>query len=159
MPPAFVLSQDQTLQTKFLQYHDQLAASISFFKIQSCRKSFRFAIFLLRLLNPFQDLKIISRVHRTIQFSKITCSLQSSSLFQAQWKCNLACFFNLSNRFLNFFQIFFSTASLQPPGSSEAWGWNIARFLHLSNRILKIFRFFSRAPPGPLPSFPSAMGL
>ena len=67
---------------------------------------FSIRIFLLRLLNPLQDLKIISRVHRTIQFSKITCSLQSSSLFQAQWKCNLACFFNLSNRFLNFFQIF-----------------------------------------------------
>ena len=67
---------------------------------------FSIRIFLLRLLNPLQDLKIISRVHRTIQFSKITCSLQSSPLFQAQWKCNLACFFNLSNRFLNFFQIF-----------------------------------------------------
>ena len=67
---------------------------------------FSIRYFLLRLLNPLQDLKIISRVHRTIQFSKITCSLQSSSLFQAQWKCNIACFFNLSNRFLNFFQIF-----------------------------------------------------
>ena len=158
MPPAFVLSQDQTLQTKYVWFSDQLGKSISFFKIQSCRKSFRFA-FLLRLLNPLQDLKIISRVHRTIQFSKITCSLQSSSLFQAQWKCNLACFFNLSNRFLNFFQIFFSTASLQPPGSSEAWGRNIAYFPHLSNRFLKIFRFFSRAPPDPHSRISSATGL
>ena len=75
--------------------------------------------FLLRLLNPLQDLKIISRVHRTIQFSKITCSLQSSSLFQAQWKCNLACFFNLSNRFLNFFQIFSAPPHFSLPAQAK----------------------------------------
>ena len=51
------------------------------------------------------------RVHRTIQFSKITCSCNHHRLHQAQWNCNLARFSILSNRFLNFFQNFFSTAS------------------------------------------------
>ena len=35
-------------------------------------------------------------------------------LHQAQWKCNLACFFILSNRFLNFFQKFFQHRLRQP---------------------------------------------
>ena len=71
--------------------------------------SIRFS--LLRLQNSFRNLKINFRVHRTIQFSKITCFYNHHRLHQAQWKCNLACFFILSNRFLNFFQNFFSTAS------------------------------------------------
>ena len=116
MPPAFVLSQDQTLQTKYFQHRDQLAAPISFFKIQSCRKSFRFAIFLLRLQSPFRNLKINFRVHRTIQFSKITCFYNHHRLQQAQWECNLACFSILSNRFLNFFQNFFPHRLIQPQG-------------------------------------------
>ena len=74
---------------------------------------FRFAL-LLRLLGFLQNLKIFSRVHRTIQFSKITCSYNQHRLHQAQWNCNLACFFRLSNRFLNFFQTFFSTAPHHP---------------------------------------------
>ena len=80
----------------------------------------RFA-FLLRLLGFLQNLKIFSRVHRTIQFSKITRCLQSARLHQAQWNCNLACFFRLSNRFLNFFQTFFSTAPHRsgPPGQAK----------------------------------------
>ena len=110
MPPAFVLSQDQTLQTKFFRHRDQLAASISFFKIQSCRKSFRFALFYYDFSVSFKTSKSIFRVHRTIQFSKITCSYNQHRPHQAQWECNLARFSILSNRFLNFFQNFFSTA-------------------------------------------------
>ena len=71
--------------------------------------SIRFS--LLRLQNSFRNLKINFRVHRTIQFSKITCFYNHHRLQQAQWESNLACFSILSNRFLNFFQNFFSTAS------------------------------------------------
>ena len=95
----------------------------------------------------FKTSKSSFRVHRTIQFSKITCSCNHHRLHQAQWNCNLARFSILSNRFLDFFSKFFQHRV--PPASqlSVAWGWNIACFFTLSNQKSLFFKIFLWAPP------------
>ena len=101
---------------------NQLPGLVSFFKIQSCRKSCRFAFIYYDFAVLFRTSKSFSRVHRTIQFSKSFANVFSTSAslfsklrfaYQAQRGFNLAPFFDLSNQFLIFFKSFFSTASFK----------------------------------------------
>ena len=69
--------------------------------------------FLLRLLGFLQNLKIFSGSSHYSIFKDH--SLYKTHGFLSAMVCNLACFFHLSNRFSDFFQTFFSTASARLP--------------------------------------------
>ena len=63
--------------------------------------------FLAKPQNLFLGFIALFNFQRSLALTAIS---NHHRLHQAQWNRNLACFFRLSNRFLNFFQTFFSTA-------------------------------------------------
>ena len=120
MPPAFVLSQDQTLQTKLFKTGCPVLFRSSRFNLVANLVDSLFIYYDFAVL--FRTSKSFSRVHRTIQFSKSFADVFSTSAslfsklrfaYQAQRGFNLAPFFDLSNQFLIFFKSFFSTASFK----------------------------------------------
>ena len=155
MPPAFVLSQDQTLQTIIwyilrcvLMSDKFICAFFYFFRIHLCLKesskpySFK----------SFASLSGQVRAIRTIQFFKehqkfftseffMFFSLRSSP-FNGQRVLNIAYFFNLSSEVWFFFKLF-SGSSFLLMIITEAWQeFNIAYFFVLSNAIWNFFSFF-----------------
>ena len=64
MPPAFVLSQDQTLQSNY-----NIFAYEDLFPSDDFDSSIKFIVFLLRLRRSY-NLQNLTRAHRTIQFFK-----------------------------------------------------------------------------------------
>ena len=99
----------------------------------------------LRLLcSFFKNFKAFSGSSHYSIFKDHSLLTSSITLSSSAMVCNLARFFRLSNRFLDFFQTFFSTAppAPVPPGSGEAWGRNISHFLRLSNQNPIFFGFF-----------------
>ena len=145
MPPAFVLSQDQTLQTKLLKPH-QLQFFISFFKIESWRKSLRICYnFLLRLQNSCESQNHFSGSSHYSIF-KDHFYIFSSLCIKRNRDHNLASIFVLSSDFLNFFQKFFlSTASFKLVSQTHqrsVWGYNLAPIFVLSSDFLNFFKTF-----------------
>ena len=73
MPPAFVLSQDQTLRKNY--FHHSLCSSWSFFAKKICDSSdsvqlYKFIVFYYDFSSFIQNFQNLTRAHRTIQFFK-----------------------------------------------------------------------------------------
>ena len=149
MPPAFVLSQDQTLQTKLLKTASAAVFYLVFqdWILTQILKNLLFFYYDFKIL---ANLKIISRVHRTIQFSKIIFIFFSSLCIKRNRDHNLASIFVLSSDFLNFFKTFFWAPLLSSSFSQthlwSVWGYNLAPFFVLSSNFFNFFKTFFWAP-------------
>ena len=147
MPPAFVLSQNQTLQTKLFNH---LCRWPFCSRIISCflnSISIQFIYYDFKIYLRSQNLTgsshySIFKDHRSI-FRSSSFIYHSLRFHQkAQRSYNLASLFRLSNQFSKIFQTFF-TATWNQLAGFKRMRWNIAPNFYLSNPFLKIFQIFS----------------
>ena len=154
MPPAFVLSQDQTLQTIIwyilrcvLMSDKFICAFFYFFRIHLCLKesskpySFK----------SFASLSGQVRAIRTIQFFKEHQKLSfphsyffifKLSPFNGQRVLNIAYFLTLSSEVWIFFKLFSGSSFLLMIITEARQEFNIAHFFVLSNAIWNFFFIF-----------------
>ena len=110
MPPAFVLSQNQTLQTKLLNHFKWLFCS----RIISCLLNSILIQFIYYDFKIFRSQNLTGSSHYSIfkdHYLNLAIQAFYLSLIALHWEAqrshNLASFFRLSNHFLKIFQTFF----------------------------------------------------
>ena len=137
MPPAFVLSQDQTLHKNYfnnfrcLSFLRESTSSISlcdlnYIQIQ-CKLSGYIALF------NFQT---------TFSFSTDRLSTSLYHLANRSVIFNLAQVWHLSNFIFNFFKLFFISTSAVRLSANCGVRFNISQFWSLSNLLAKFFKIF-----------------
>ena len=124
MPPAFVLSQDQTLRIiKLYRRNLNLRSNFLFWFISWFFK---------------ESLNVNCRLHRTIQFSNNFTTIRDGSLIYHR-------FFNLSNQVSNFFQLFLILCFLSTIALWATWFLIYHKFLFCQIEFENFFDFFQSA--------------